>query len=150
MQETTQGAFIDRPDSRIPWLWYGAIALISGLFGWNLASYHPLLSVAGILGIVLTIAIIRTCYEGGFPSTAGLFAFTFGMGFIWVGALTSAGAAGLAINLLLVAAGIFILDIALEKAAIALKNEANFERGFSIASTIAITGVLVGWLASFI
>ena len=150
MQNSTQGAFIDRPDSRIPWLWFGAISLISGLFGWNIAPYPPLLSIAFVLGITIAIATIRACYKGGFSTTAGLFAFTFGMAFIWIGALTSAGAAGLAINLLLVAAGIFALDIALEKAAIALKNEANFNRGFSIASMVALAGVLLGWIASSI
>ena len=148
--QQTKGAFIDRPDSKIPWIWFGAIALISGLFGWNIALYSPLQSIALVLGIALSIVVIRACYKGGFPTTAGLFAFSLGMAFIWIGALTSAGAAGLAINLLLIAAGIFTLDIALEKAAIALKNEANFNRGFSIASTIAITSVLVGWIASSI
>lgn len=147
MQETTQGAFIDRPDSTIPWLWFGAIALISSLFGWNIASYSPLLSIAFVLGIYMSIAIIRACYRGGFATTAGLFAFSFSMAFIWVGALTSAGAAGWAINLLLVAAGIFTLDIALEKAAIALKKSApNFDNGFSMASAIALAGVLLGWI----
>ena len=150
MQNSTQGAFIDRPDSRIPWLWFGIIALISSLFGWNIAPYPPLISIAFVLGIALAIATIRACYRGGFSTTAGLFAFTFGMGFIWVGALTSAGAAGLAINLLFISAGIFALDIALEKAAIALKNEANFNRGFSIASMVALASILLGWIASSI
>ena len=61
--------------------------------------------------------------------------------------MTSVGAAGWAINLLLVAAGIFTLDIALEKAAIALKESApNFDNGLTMASAIALAGILLGWI----
>ena len=110
-----QQSLLNQVSTKRSWFWLAAIAVICGSSGWMLAPYSSLWVLMGTISIALAVALVRACYQAGFPVWGGLWSLTFGTVFITVETLTSIGAVGWASTILILGAGIFLLEIALRK-----------------------------------
>ena len=137
--------------TKISWFWLAAIAVIWGSYGWMLAPYSSLLALMGTISIALAVALVRACYQAGFPVWAGLWSLTFGTVFIAVGTLTSIGALGWASAILALGAGIFLLEIALRKI-VAVMSLFDLEPTpiSLILAIVAVESIMSGWIAHMI